>query len=235
MWDQERQTPEEQQPEEAAAEERTGEEAPQEPEEGAEILEGGEEETSKDQRSDSNPLFDWVSAVVSAVLTVVLLFTFAAQLISVDGASMQSTLFHGDRLVVLNRSFCTFQAGDVVIVQDYNAPLDGRIVKRIIATGGQTVDIDFLFGTVYVDGQALEEPYIKEPTYTSEGISFPLTLGENEVFLMGDNRNHSTDSRSIQLGPVDQRYIVGKAVLLLFPGETPETGEIDWGRLGLIR
>ena len=100
--------------------------------------------------------------------------------------------------------------------------------------GGQTVDIDFVTGTVYVDGVALDEPYIKEPTYTTDGTTFPLTLAEDEVFIMGDNRNHSTDSRSIQLGPVKEGYIQGKAVFLLFPGVTPDTGERDWSRIGLI-
>ena len=186
------------------------------------------------EKKEVNPLFDWVSAVVTAVLTVVLVFTFLAQLISVEGPSMQPTLYQGDRLIVLNRAFCDFAAGDVVIVQQYNAPLSDRIVKRVIATEGQTVDIDFDAGVVYVDGTALEEPYIKENTYTPEGITFPLTLGENEVFLMGDNRNPSTDSRSSRLGPVDERYIVGKAVFLLVPGGDPETGEVDWGRIGPI-
>ena len=87
---------------------------------------------------------------------------------------------------------------------------------------------------VYVDGVALDEPYIKEPTYTTDGTTFPLTLAEDEVFIMGDNRNHSTDSRSIQLGPVKEGYIQGKAVFLLFPGVTPDTGERDWSRIGLI-
>jgi len=124
---------------------------------------------------------------------------------------------------------------DVVIVDAYNAELDDTIVKRIIAVGGQTVDIDFFTGTVYVDGTALDEPYTKEPTYTAEGIQFPVTLKENEVFVMGDNRNHSTDSRSYRLGPVDEQYIQGKAVFLLFPGKTPYTEKLDFSRIGLIK
>ena len=147
---------------------------------------------------------------------------------------MQDTLYTGDRILVLNSMFCDFQPGDVVVVNAYNAQLDDTLVKRIIAVGGQTVDIDFVTGTVYVDGVALDEPYIKEPTYTTDGTTFPLTLAEDEVFIMGDNRNHSTDSRSIQLGPVKEGYIQGKAVFLLFPGVTPDTGERDWSRIGLI-
>ena len=189
----------------------------------------------EEQENEISPLFDWVSAIVTAVLAVVLIFTFAVQLISVEGPSMQPTLYEGDRLIVVNRLFCDFEAGDVVIVQNYNAALDERIVKRIIATEGQTVDIDFDAGIVYVDGVALDEPYIKELTYTPEGISFPLTLQENEIFIMGDNRNHSTDSRSADLGPVDERYIVGEAVFLLVPGRNTDTDRMEWSRIGLIR
>ncbi len=203
---------------------------------GADGLDEADEADQPDKEKDEavSPLLDWIGALVTSVVAVVLLFTFVVQLISVEGGSMQPTLLGGDRLVVVGRLFTSFDAGDVVIVQDYNARLSDRIVKRIVATGGQTVDIDFEEGIVYVDGEALVEPYINEPTYTPEGVLFPLTLGENEVFLMGDNRNHSSDSRHIDLGPVDQRYIVGKAVFLLSPGADPETKETDWGRIGPI-
>ena len=166
--------------------------------------------------------------------SVVLLFAFGVRLIGVSGPSMQDTLYTGDRLVVLGSLLSGFEAGDVVVANDYNAELSETIVKRIIAVGGQTVDIDFASGVVYVDGEALEEPYIKEPTYTTEGTEFPLTLAEDEVFIMGDNRNHSTDSRSYRLGPVKRGYIQGRAVFLLSPGETPDTGKRDWSRVGFI-
>ena len=192
------------------------------------------EETEKASEAASS-LFDWVSAAVTAVLAVVLVFTFFVQMISVEGPSMQPTLYEGDRLIVLNNTFCNLKAGDVVIAEHYNAQLSDRIVKRIIATGGQTVDIDFVNGIVYVDGIALEEDYIKDRTYMEEGLQFPLTLAENEVFLMGDNRNHSTDSRSITLGPVDEQYIVGKAVFLLVPGTTVDIDEVEWDRIGVIK
>ena len=181
----------------------------------ADGIDEADEADQPDQEKDEavSPLLDWIGALVTSVVAVVLLFTFVVQLISVEGGSMQPTLLGGDRLVVVGRLFTSFDAGDVVIVQDYNARLSDRIVKRIVATGGQTVDIDFEEGIVYVDGEALVE---------------------NEVFLMGDNRNHSSDSRHIDLGPVDQRYIVGKAVFLLSPGADPETKETDWGRIGPI-
>ena len=164
-------------------------------------------EEAKEPEKLENIVYDWARSLAAAVVSVVLLFAFGVRLIGVSGPSMQDTLY---------------------------AELSETIVKRIIAVGGQTVDIDFASGVVYVDGEALEEPYIKEPTYTTEGTEFPLTLAEDEVFIMGDNRNHSTDSRSYRLGPVKRGYIQGRAVFLLSPGETPDTGKRDWSRVGFI-
>ena len=191
-------------------------------------------EEAKEPEKLENIVYDWARSLAAAVVSVVLLFAFGVRLIGVSGPSMQDTLYTGDRLVVLGSLLSGFEAGDVVVVNDYNAELSETIVKRIIAVGGQTVDIDFVSGVVYVDGEALEEPYIKEPTYITEGTEFPLTLAEDEVFIMGDNRNHSTDSRSYRLGPVKRGYIQGRAVFLLSPGETPDTGKRDWSRVGFI-
>ena len=193
------------------------------------------------QREKEGSLFDWARSLVSAVVAVVLVFLFVTQLITVQGPSMQNTLYEGDKVLVIRSALCSIEAGDIVMVHQYNAQLDETIIKRVIATEGQTVDIDFQTGTVYVDGVALQEDYIAERTYTSEGMELPVTLGEGELFLMGDNRNHSTDSRSTMLGVVDERYVVGKAVFLLFPGRTaayvgelPGTGERDFSRIGFI-
>ena len=188
----------------------------------------------KEQETLEGTLYSWAQALLAAVVGVVLVFTFIARLVGVSGPSMQDTLYTGDQLLVLNSWFCDFRQGDVVVVNAYNAELNETIVKRIVAVGGQTVDIDFTSGTVYVDGTALDEPYIKEPTYTTEGLTFPVTLAGDEVFIMGDNRNHSTDSRSDMLGPVKVDYVQGRAVFLLAPGATPDTGKRDWSRIGLI-
>ena len=83
-----------------------------------------------------------------------------------------------------------------------------NLIKRIIATGGQTVDIDFELGQVYVDGEALSEPYTLEPTYLDEGTEFPLTVPEGEIFVMGDNRNNSLDSRYPQIGLIHRDEII---------------------------
>ena len=180
-------------------------------------------------------LYCWAQALIVAVASVILLFTFGVRLIGVSGASMQDTLYTGDQLLVLNTIFCNFKAGDVVVINNYNAQLDETLVKRIVAVGGQTVDIDFTKGIVYVDGEALDEPYIKEPTYHDEGLAFPVTLAEDEVFVMGDNRNHSTDSRSTTLGPVNVGYLQGKALLLIVPGVTPTLEKREWSRIGLLQ
>ena len=100
---------------------------------------------------------------------------------------------------------------------------------------GQTVDIDFDLGRVYVDGAELEEGYINDLTYLEEGTELPVTLGENEYFLMGDNRNHSNDSRDYRLGPIDERMLIGKAVFVLFPGKDYLTEKRDFSRVGLLK
>ena len=204
------------------------------PQEETADIPAAEPEKRKEPETLEGMLYCWAQALITAVVGVVLLFTFGLRLIGVSGPSMQDTLYTGDRLLVLNAAYCDFKAGDVVVINDYNAQLSDTLVKHIVAVEGQTVDIDFMSGQVYVDGRPLDEPYIKEPTYTSEGVQFPLTLGEGEVFVMGDNRNQSTDSRDPKLGPVDERYLQGKALFLLLPGKTPDTDRIDWGRIGPI-
>lgn len=193
-----------------------------------------EEEQKKEPETLEGMVYCWAQAFISAVVGVVLLFTFVFRLIGVNGPSMQNTLFTGDRLLVLNALFCDFKAGDIVVINDYNAPLNDTLVKRIIATGGQTIDIDSYSGTVYVDGVALDEPYTKGLTQANEGLTFPLTLEEDEVFVMGDHRDHSTDSRSSRLGPVKEGYLQGKALFLLVPGENPDTETTDWSRIGSV-
>lgn len=189
---------------------------------------------SREKKSRSREAYEWVQALVSSVLAVVLLFTFAVRLIGVDGHSMVPTLQDGDRLLVLNSMFCGgYEPGDIVVLRKESF-LPTPIVKRVIAAAGQVVDIDFTSGTVFVDGIPLQEDYTSERTYTAEGTVFPLTVPEGSVFVMGDNRNNSTDSRDARLGTVDERYIIGRAVYLAFPGPDAGTGARDYGRIGGI-
>ena len=180
-------------------------------------------------------LYEWVQVLVCAVTATVLLFTFAARVVLVSGPSMRETLQHQDCLLVMNAHLCGgFEAGDIVIIRKESFKDGEPIVKRVIATEGQTVDIDFAEGIVYVDGEALEEDYIREPTYTAEGTEFPLTVPEGSIFVMGDNRNGSSDSRDYRLGTVDTRYVIGKAAFLIFPGPDYETEKRDFKRIGVI-
>jgi len=193
------------------------------------------EKTEEEKRLENErSVYDWMQAVICSVLGVVLLFTFAMRLIGVDGHSMVPTLQHGDRLLVLNTPlYRDFQYGDIVILRKQTFTQE-PIVKRIIATEGQTVDIDFSTGSVWVDDLLLDEPYIAELTFDQEGLDFPLEVPEGSIFVMGDNRNASNDSRDIRLGTVDTRYVIGKAVFLVYPGPDVYTEERDYDRVGPI-
>ena len=194
----------------------------------------GSKESGEEKRLPGQDAYEWVQALVCSVLTVVMIFTFAVRLIGVDGHSMVPTLQHADRLVVLSPIlYHDYKAGVIVVLRKESFSTE-PIVKRVIAVEGQTVDIDFSAGSVTVDGVELDEPYINELTFTDEGTEFPLTLGEGEIFVMGDNRNHSTDSRDTRIGPVDTRYVVGRAVALALPGPDSLTGERDFSRIGVL-
>ena len=187
------------------------------------------------QTAKGRDLYEWVQSLVGSVLVVVAIFTFVIRMMGVDGHSMLNTLQHGDRLLAVNSMlYHDYKYGDIVILRKNGVFDDDPIVKRVIAVEGQTVDIDFAEGIVYVDGEALEEDYIREPTYTAEGTEFPLTVPEGSIFVMGDNRNGSSDSRDFRLGTVDTRYVIGKAAFLIFPGPDYETEKRDFKRIGVI-
>ena len=176
------------------------------------------------QTAKGRDLYEWVQSLVGSVLVVVAIFTFVIRMMGVDGHSMLNTLQHGDRLLVVNSMlYHDYKYGDIVILRKNGVFDDDPIVKRVIAVEGQTVDIDFAEGIVYVDGEALEEDYIREPTYTAEGTEFPLTVPEG-----------SSDSRDYRLGTVDTRYVIGKAAFLIFPGPDYETEKRDFKRIGVI-
>ncbi|MDO4314683.1 MAG: signal peptidase I [Oscillospiraceae bacterium] len=188
---------------------------------------------SEKKKQPGRGLYDWVQTLVCAVTAVVLVFAFAVRIVSVSGASMRETLQNGDMLLVLDSHLCgEYRRGDIVIFQRPDFEGGEQIVKRVIAAAGQTVDIDYGAGVVYVDGEALTEPYIREPTWLDEGLDLPVTVPEGCVFVMGDNRNESKDSRHVELGPVDTRHIIGRAVLIAVPGETAGLERREWGRVG---
>lgn len=174
---------------------------------------------TKDQENDTgrftNGLFDWCEAMIFSLILVVVVFTFFFRLIAVDGTSMLPTLQDHDMMIVSDLGY-TPERGDVIVVNKETFDL-GPIVKRVIAVGGDTVDINFATGEVFVNGEVLDEPYINEPTYTAEGTEFPLTVPEGQLFLLGDNRNGSSDSRDPRIGLVDERYVIGHILAVIFP------------------
>lgn len=159
--------------------------------------------------------YEWMQCVVIALICCVLVFVFIARVIDVVGHSMVPTLQDGDKIVI-TRLAGEYEVGDIVVLRKDTFRQE-PIVKRIIAEEGQTVDIDFTTGTVYVDGVALDEPYINERTYDPEDFTGPVTIPEGHVFVLGDNRNNSTDSRRATIGTVDERYIMGKVIFRILP------------------
>ena len=162
-------------------------------------------------------LYFWLQALVMALVGLILIFTFVGRIIGVDGESMMPTLHNRDMLLLQSIGYSPEQ-GDVVVLSTKNFRNGSPIVKRIIAVGGQTVDIDYDTNTVYVDGVALDEPYILETMRAlPESFATHVEVPEGSIFVMGDNRNNSTDSRSPELGVVDQRCVLGKALFILLP------------------
>lgn len=172
-------------------------------------------EAGRSEKNSAANLYDWIESLVTAVVACILIFLFLFRVVNVDGTSMVPTLEDSDKIVI-SRLAGNYEYGDIVVLTK-TAYSDESIVKRVIATGGQTIDIDFERGVVYVDGRALDEPYIAEKTSRSLDFSGPVMVPEGCVFCMGDNRNRSTDSRRSVIGMIDKRCILGKVVLRLWP------------------
>lgn len=181
-----------------------------------------EESQEKKKRPGSfgSDVFGWLQALTFALVFLLVVFTFFGRLIGVDGHSMDPTLNDRDMLFIQSIGY-TPKQGDIIVLHKDFGDITYPIVKRVIAVGGQTVEIDYNTSTVYVDGQPLDEPYILEPmvepdpTDTNYGTYWEVP--EGSVFVMGDNRNHSSDSRDIRLGPVEEEYILGKAIVTVLP------------------
>ena len=195
-------------------------------------------EEKKKQRKDGllnalKSLFDYVEILGVAILAVLLIFTFCFRLCKVDGNSMNNTLGHGELLITTN-IFYEPKPGDIIVFHLSNDYYAQPLVKRVIAKEGQRVEIDFISGSVKVDGVTLTEEYIyldggeydvraefnREHLLMDDGgnvIGFDATVPEGHVFAMGDNRNHSTDSRAVSVGFVDEDCILGKALIRLSP------------------
>ena len=176
--------------------------------------------------------------VVYNLIVIVIVFLLLFRVVIVSGTSMNITLLNGDYLLLLSNLFYhNPDQGDIVVISKESFDNGTPIVKRVIATEGQTVDIDFDEGVVYVDGIALEEDYTYTPTNTNGGVQFPLTVDDGCVFVMGDNRNGSRDSRYPEIDQIDKREILGKAIFLMIPGTNTENNPQprDYGRIGVIK
>ena len=186
--------------------------------------------TMKGQKTVLSYLHDLVFGLVSVLLVFMLVF----RVIIVSGPSMMQTLQNGDCIILLSSVFYSNpKHGDIVVISK-NAYKDGEpIIKRVIATEGQEVFIDFYDGTVSVDGVVLDEPYVNTPTNEFEGVEFPQTVPEGCVFVLGDNRNSSKDSRSTEIGMIDKREILGKALVIALPG-ADVTGKRNFDRIGVV-
>ncbi len=172
--------------------------------------------------------------VLAGFMIIYMLFF---RVVVVEGASMNDTLVDGDRLVLLsNTLYQKPEQGDIIVASKNSFRGGECVVKRVIATEGQEVNI--AGGIVYVDGVALDEPYIDPAVPTLVGqyhhMTFPLIVDEGKVFVLGDNRDESLDSRSMELGLIDERQILGKAILLLMPGTNGGRQEADYSRIGAV-
>ena len=161
-------------------------------------------------------VYDWIYCLSIALIICVVIFAFFIRFIDVRCTSMNPTLLNGDKMLV-SGLFYEPQAGDVVVFKKDEYSPDRALVKRVIATEGQVINIDFDRGIVYVDGQPIEEDYILEPTTNKIDFIGPQTVPDGCVFVMGDNRNASTDSRKKEIGMVDSRLILGKAYMVVYP------------------
>ena len=215
-----------------------------------ERLEENQEPESKEQKSKPTwqktvllYLHDMVYLLAIAIVALLLCF----RVVVVSGTSMNTTLLDGDYLLLLSNTFYhNPQYGDIIVAAKDSFKDGEPIVKRVIATEGQWVDIDFEKGVVFVsdDGMTtwrqLDEPYTNTPTNVQEGVQFPLYVEEGCLFVMGDNRNGSRDSRSPDIGLVDKREVLGKVIFLFLPGTngTDSSGqpneERDFGRIGVV-
>ena len=183
-----------------------------------------------------NTIYDWLSSLFTALICVLLVMTFAFRIIDVDGTSMEPTLINTDKVVITDL-FYTPANGDIIVIshgEEYAKPL----VKRVIAIAGQELRIDFDSNSVYVDGEKLSEPYIQGVTIRGDKSVEEINgvIPEGKIFVMGDNRTVSLDSRYKSVDLIDESAVIGKAQLVVVPHTYNDGGQpkLDLGRFRYI-
>ena len=189
----------------------------------------------KESLSWQKQVLSYVHDLVYLLTAVMLIFLLCFRVVVVSGTSMNSTLLDGDYLLLLGSTFYQNpKQGDIIVASKESFDNGAPIVKRVIATEGQEVNINFKTGVVSVDGVALDEPYTLTPTTTYEGVNFPLVVEEGCLFVMGDNRNDSKDSRHPAIGQIDRREVLGKVIFLFLPGTNYGQQEKNFDRIGVV-
>ncbi|MBR6617332.1 MAG: signal peptidase I [Oscillospiraceae bacterium] len=190
-----------------------------------------DEPAKKEKGSFLSELLEIAETMIVSVFAVLLLFTYLCRPVTVDGNSMNPTLLNDDRLVMY-RMFYEPKRGDIVVVNNHNGnllnkegqvissgySLNENLIKRVVAVEGEELNIDFEAGVVMIDGVPLEEDYINDLTHNNDGaFTYPITIPKGYIFVMGDNRNHSTDSRSSAVGLIAVEDIIGKTYFRYYP------------------
>ena len=192
-------------------------------------------DSSEEKNSWQKGVLLYLHDLIYMLAAIMLVFLLLFRMVVVSGESMYGTLWDGDWLLLISNVFYQDpQQGDIIVASKDSFNDGEAIIKRVIATEGQIVDIDFNAGIVYVDGKPLDEPYTYTPTNYPEGVAFPLLVKDNCIFAMGDNRNASKDSRHPDIGLIDKREILGKAIVLVFPGTNGGTKARNLSRIGAL-
>ncbi len=196
-----------------------------------------ESDKTKEQKADwKKGLILYLHDLIRTLMLILLIFLLVFRVIVVSGDSMYTTLYDGDYLLLLSNLFYQEpKQGDIIVVSKKSFDNGAPIVKRVIATEGQVVDIDSENGVVYVDDKPLSEDYTRGHTAAREGIQYPLLVEKGCIFALGDNRGVSKDSRSPEIGLIDNREILGKAIFLFLPGTHHNELTRDFDRIGAVQ
>ena len=185
----------------------------------SEVNEGNDKKENNYNPFSAKVIYDWMEIFAVSIAVVFFLFSFVARIAVVDGGSMLPTLENGDKLIV-RQLFYKPKQGDIIVCQSESYGMEKPLVKRVIATEGQTVVLDRQNWKVYVDDKPLDESYVLYEAGFMMGWDYDtdiITVKEGHVFVMGDHRNDSLDSRSMRVGQIDERYIIGQVIFRFMP------------------